>query len=268
MKYCRFKLNDETHYGSVEDRGGELWIAALAPAPAEDLAYRLALEEAPAENFKPLPLSAAELMPPVTPSKIVCVGRNYRAHVRELGNEMPTEPLIFLKPPSSLLAPGGVIRMPAVSKRVDFEGELAVVIGRRARNLKPGAKWRDVVRGFTLANDVTARDLQNKDDQWTRAKGFDTFCPIGPIVSDELDLDAGLSIETRLNGEVRQHASTLDFIFSLPELLVFITSVFTLEPGDLLLTGTPSGIAPLSAGDRVEVSIPDLGVLLNTVGAG
>ena len=121
------------------------------------------------------------------------------------------------------------------------------------------------MRGFTLANDVTARDLQNKDDQWTRAKGFDTFCPIGPIVSDELDLDAGLNLETRLNGEIRQHASTLDFIFSLPELLVFITSVFALEPGDLLLTGTPSGIAPLSPGDRVEVSIPGLGTLVNTV---
>jgi 2-keto-4-pentenoate hydratase/2-oxohepta-3-ene-1,7-dioic acid hydratase in catechol pathway len=269
MKYCRFNLDDQTHYGSVEDRNGELWITDVAPAPAEDLAYRLALQEADAASidFAPMPLSAAELLPPVTPSKIVCVGRNYRAHVRELGNEMPTEPLIFLKPPSSLLAPGGAVRLPAVSARVDFEGELAVVIGRRARNLKPGAPWRDVVRGFTLANDVTARDLQNKDDQWTRAKGFDTFCPIGPIVSDELDLDAGLNLETRLNGDVRQHASTLDFIFSLPELLAFITSVFTLEPGDLLLTGTPSGVAPLSPGDRVEVSIPGLGVLANPVEA-
>jgi len=267
MKYCRFSINNQTHYGSVEDRSGELWISALAPAPAEDLAYRLALEESDTGNFDfaPMLLSAANLLPPVTPSKIVCVGRNYRAHVREMGSEIPTEPLIFLKPPSSLLAPGGVIHMPAVSGRVDFEGELAVVIGRRARNLKPDANWRDVVRGFTLANDVTARDLQNKDGQWTRAKGFDTFCPIGPIVSDELDLDAGLTIETHLNGERRQHASTLDFIFSLRELLAYITSVFTLEPGDLLLTGTPSGIAPLFAGDRVEVSISGLGVLVNTV---
>ncbi len=267
MKYCRFSLNGRTHYGSVEDRNGKLWISDLAPAPAEDLAYRLTLEEADAANFDfaPMPLSAALLLPPVTPSKIVCVGRNYRAHVRELGHEMPTEPLIFFKPPSSLLAPGGAVRLPAISERVDFEGELAVVIGRRARNLKSGANWRDVVRGFTLANDVTARDLQNKDDQWTRAKGFDTFCPIGPIVSDEVDLDAGLNLETRLNGEVHQHASTLDFIFSLPELLAFITSVFTLEPGDLLLTGTPSGVAPLKAGDRVEVSVPGLGILANPV---
>ncbi len=267
MKYCRFLLDDQIHYGAVEDRDGEPWIVDLARAPEEDLAFHLIHGRATALGlgFEPLALSTASLLPAVSPSKIVCVGRNYRAHVRELGNEMPVEPLIFFKPPSSLLAPGGVIRMPAVSERVDFEGELAVVIGRRARNLKPGAPWRDVVRGFTLANDVTARDLQNKDDQWTRAKGFDTFCPIGPIVSDELDLDAGLNLETRLNGEIRQHASTLDFIFSLPELLVFITSVFALEPGDLLLTGTPSGIAPLSPGDRVEVSIPGLGTLVNTV---
>ena len=245
MKYCRFILDGQTHYGTVEDRNGELWITGPAPAPDEDLAYKLQ-SPGSASSFSPMPLSAAQLPPPVTPSKIVCVGRNYRAHVRELGNEMPTEPLIFLKPPSSLLATGGAIRMPAISQRIDFEGELAVVIGRRARHLKPDANWRDVVRGFTLANDVTARDLQNKDGQWTRAKGFDTFCPIGPIVSNELDLDAGLNLETHLNGEVRQHASTLDFIFSLRELLAFITSVFTLEPGDLLLTRTPSGIAPLS----------------------
>lgn len=267
MKYCRFNLNGQTHYGLVEDRKSELWITNLIEAPGEDLAFCLKHGRSPALGLKPMPLSAAELLPPVTPSKIVCVGRNYRAHVRELGNEMPTEPLIFFKPPSSLLAPGGAVLLPAISKRVDFEGELAVVIGRRARNLKPGANWRDVVRGFTLANDVTARDLQKKEEQWTRAKGFDTFCPIGPIVSDELDLDAGLNLETRLNGEVRQHSSTLDFIFSLPELLAFITSAFTLEPGDLLLTGTPSGVAPLSPGDRIEVSIPGLGVLANTVEA-
>jgi len=266
MKYCRFLLNGQTQYGAVEDRNGEPWITGPAAAPEEDLTFRLQRSSA-APSFAPMPLSTASLLPPVTPSKIVCVGRNYRAHVRELGHEMPTEPLIFFKPPSSLLNPGGVIRLPGISQRVDFEGELAVVIGRRAHNLKPDAGWRGVVRGFTLANDVTARDLQNKDDQWTRAKGFDTFCPIGPIVSDELDLDAGLTLETRLNGDVRQHSSTLDFIFPLAELLAFITSAFTLEPGDLLLTGTPSGVAPLAPGDRVEVSIPGLGVLANTVDA-
>ena len=129
------------------------------------------------------------LLPPVTPSKIICVGRNYRDHAKELGNEVPAEPLLFFKPPSSLLAPGGVVRMPAASARVDFEGELALVIGRRTTKLAPGPNWRSVIRGYTLANDVTARDLQKKDAQWTRAKGFDTFCPVGPIVSDELDPD-------------------------------------------------------------------------------
>ena len=263
MKFCRFSLNGLTKYGTVEDRNGEFWISGPAPAPDEDLAFKLQ-SASPASSFSPMPLSAAQLLPPVTPSKIVCVGRNYRAHVRELGNEMPTEPLIFLKPPSSLLEPGGVIRMPAVSQRVDFEGELAVVIGRRARNLKPDANWRDVVRGFTLANDVTARDLQNKDDQWTRAKGFDTFCPVGPWVSEEVDPAAGLTLETRVNGELRQHGSTLDFIFSIPRLLAYITAAFTLEAGDLVLTGTPAGIGPLKAGDLVEVTIPGLGVLANT----
>jgi 2-keto-4-pentenoate hydratase/2-oxohepta-3-ene-1,7-dioic acid hydratase in catechol pathway len=269
MKYCRFLLNDQIHYGAVEDVGGELWIAGPAPAPAEDLAYRLALEQGEVKNFdfQPMPLYAADLLPPVTPSKIVCVGRNYREHARELGNEIPAEPLLFFKPPSSLLASGRGIRLPALSTRVDFEGELALVIARRVRKLLPEHRWRDVVRGFTLANDVSARDLQKKDVQWTRAKGFDTFCPVGPLVSDELDLDAGLMIETRLNGELRQRGSTLDFIFPVPELLSAITAVITLEPGDLVLTGTPSGVGPLSVSDRVEVSLAGLGVLSNPVEA-
>jgi len=193
------------------------------------------------------------------------VGRNYRDHAKELGNEAPTEPLLFFKPTSSLLKPGGVVRLPAASARVDFEGELALVIGQRAHKLTPDADWRKAVRGYTLANDVTARDLQKKDGQWTRAKGFDTFCPVGPMVSDELNPEAGLTIETRVNGELRQHGSTLDFIFSIPALLSYITAAITLEPGDLVLTGTPSGVGPLAAGDRVEVSIPGLGVLANTV---
>ena len=269
MKYCRFLHDGQTYYGAVEDRAGELWIADLAEAPEEDLAFRL--EHAGAISlslgFEPMPLSAADLLPPVTPSKIICVGRNYREHARELGNEIPAEPLLFFKPPSSLLKPGGAVRLPALSSRVDFEGELALVIGRRVRKLAPDADWRQVVRGFTLANDISARDLQKKDAQWTRAKGFDTFGPVGPIVSDELDLDAGLTIETRLNGELRQHASTLDFIFPIPVLLSAITAAFTLEPGDLILTGTPSGVGPLAPGDRVEVTIAGLGVLSNTVEA-
>jgi len=153
--------------------------------------------------------------------------------------------------------------MPAVSARVDYEGELALVMGLRTRNLKE-EDWRSAVRGYTLANDVTARDLQNKDGQWTRAKGFDTFCPIGPVVSDELDPESGLTLETRVNGDLRQHGSTLDFIFPIPKLLAYITAAMTLEPGDLVLTGTPAGVGPLKAGDKVEISIPGLGVLANT----
>ena len=268
MKYCRFLLDNQTHYGAVEDRGGEPWIVGLARAPKEDMAFRMEHRRATSWSFsfEPMPLSAAVLLPPVTPSKIVCVGRNYRAHIKELGHELPTEPLIFLKPPSSLLKPGGVVRMPVASARVDFEGELVLVIGRRVRKLKE-EEWRSAIRGYTLANDVTARDLQDKDGQWTRAKGFDTFCPVGPIVSDELDTEVGLTLETRVNGEMRQHSSTLDFIFPIPRLLAHITATMTLEVGDLVLTGTPSGVGPLKAGDRVEVTIPGLGVLANTVEA-
>jgi 2-keto-4-pentenoate hydratase/2-oxohepta-3-ene-1,7-dioic acid hydratase in catechol pathway len=274
MKYCRFLLDDRIHYGTIQENGGELWISGAAPAPAEDMEYRLALEQSNGQNqgvrfdFEPMPLSVANLLPPVTPSKIVCVGRNYREHVRELGNEVPVDPLLFFKPPSSLLRPGGTIVLPRLSERVDFEGELALVIGRRTRGFPRDGNWRDVVRGLTLANDISARDLQKKDGQWARAKGFDTFCPVGPVVSDELDLDAGLKLETRLNGDLRQTGSTGDFIFAVPELLSAITAAMTLEPGDLVLTGTPAGVGALAPGDRVEVSMAGLGTLTNFVEMG
>ena len=271
MQYCRFLIDNQPHYGVVENRSGEFWIVDLAPAPEEDLAFRLAHSRAaapavdvPGLAFEPIPLSAATLLAPVPPSKIICVGRNYRDHAKELGNEVPAEPLLFFKPPSSLLAPGGVVRMPAVAERVDFEGELALIIAKRISKLSADADWCAVVRGYTIANDVTARDLQKKDGQWTRAKGFDTFCPVGPIVSDQVDPEAGLTVETRVNGELRQHGSTLDFIFSIPELLRYISAAITLEPGDLILTGTPAGVGPLQPGDQVEVSIPGLGALANT----
>ncbi|MGA8669512.1 MAG: fumarylacetoacetate hydrolase family protein [Terracidiphilus sp.] len=277
MKYCRFVFEGDPHYGRVEERGGEMWIVDLAEAPEEDLAYRVAharlmvarglVKDLASFDFEPMPLSAAKLLAPVTPSKIVCVGRNYRDHAQELGNEVPAEPLLFFKPPSSLLEPGGVVEMPAASERVDYEGELALVMGRQATKMKTDENWRTFVRGYTLANDVTARDLQKKDGQWTRAKGFDTFCPVGPVVSDEIDPEAGLAIETRVNGEVRQHGSTGDFIFSIPELLRYITAAITLEPGDLVLTGTPAGVGPVAAGDRVEVTAKGLGVLSNTFSA-
>jgi 2-keto-4-pentenoate hydratase/2-oxohepta-3-ene-1,7-dioic acid hydratase in catechol pathway len=269
MKYCRFSLANQIHYGAVEERKGELWITGPAPAPQEDLRFRLTVEQAAAESFdfEPMPISEASLMVPVTPSKIICVGRNYRDHAKELGNEVPVEPLLFFKPPSSLLNPGGTVRLPAASARVDFEGELALVIGKRVHKLKPEDDWRGVIRGYTLANDVSARDLQKKDAQWARAKGFDTFCPLGPLVSDEVDPMAGVTIETRVNGELRQQASTLDFIFSIPALLSYITAAFTLEPGDVILTGTPAGVGQLKAGDQVEVSIAGLGTLTHSVGA-
>jgi 2-keto-4-pentenoate hydratase/2-oxohepta-3-ene-1,7-dioic acid hydratase in catechol pathway len=267
MKYCRFHFENQTLYGAVETRGGELWIVDLVNGPEEDLAYKLAHANAASWSFdfEPLPLSAAKLLPPVTPSKIICVGRNYRDHAKELGNEVPAEPLLFFKPPSSLLAPGGLVRMPAAATRVDFEGELALVVGRRACKLAADADWRKFVRGCTLANDVTARDLQKKDGQWTRAKGFDSFCPVGPFVSDEINPEEGLTLETRVNGELRQHGSTRDFIFPIPALLSYITAAITLEPGDLVLTGTPAGVGPLASGDRVDVSVDGLGVLSNTL---
>ena len=277
MKYCRFLFEGRVHYGAVEERCGELWIVDLRGAPEEDTAFHLAGARAlPTEalvsdptgfDFEPMALSAAALLAPVTPQKIICVGRNYRDHAKELGNEVPAEPLLFFKPVSSLLAPGGVVRMPKASARVDFEGELALVMGRRASKVKADEDWRGYVRGYTVANDVTARDLQKKDGQWTRAKGFDTFCPVGPFVSDEVDPGSGLTVETRVNGELRQHGSTKDFIFSIPELLRYITAAITLEPGDLLLTGTPAGVGALAAGDRVEVAIDGLGVLENSFAA-
>lgn len=198
-----------------------------------------------------------------TPSKIVAVGRNYADHAKELGNEAPAEPIIFLKPPSTILAPGGTIVRPTQSQRVDFEGELAIVIGKRARNIARG-DWRSVVLGFTCANDVTARDLQKKDVQFTRAKSFDTFCPLGPHIETELD-PSDLAITTRVNGAVKQNGRTSMMVFDCGTIIEFITSVMTLEEGDVILTGTPAGVGPLVAGDTVEVEIEGIGTLRNVV---
>jgi 2-keto-4-pentenoate hydratase/2-oxohepta-3-ene-1,7-dioic acid hydratase in catechol pathway len=257
MKYCRFEDADGPRYGLVEQRYGELWVTETLASPWA--------AEADSDGFIAKRVAELSLLAPIEPSKIVCVGRNYRDHAAELGNAVPTEPLLFFKPPSSLLGHGGVVRMPGVSERVDFEGELAVVIGRRARNLKATDDVNSYILGFTLANDVTARDLQKKDGQWTRAKGFDTFCPVGPVVDTEFSIDLPQTIETYVNGERRQHGSTADFIFGLPELLEYITAAMTLEPGDLLLTGTPAGVGPLAAGDRVEVRMSGLATLTNLV---
>jgi 2-keto-4-pentenoate hydratase/2-oxohepta-3-ene-1,7-dioic acid hydratase in catechol pathway len=258
MKYCRFLTDDGPKFGSVQQLDGEWWITELAESP-----WQTGDPEALA--LPPVRLSQVELLAPVAPSKIVCVGRNYRDHAKELGNEVPTEPLLFFKPPSSLLAPGAPILLPAISQRVDFEGELAIIIGKRARKVRRGEDIRPYIHGLTLANDVTARDLQKREGQWTRGKGFDTFCPVGPFVETGVDPLTPLTITTRVNGELRQQGNTSDFIFSLPELLEYITAAMTLEAGDLLLTGTPAGVGPLAAGDVVEVSIPQIGQLSNPV---
>lgn len=188
-----------------------------------------------------------------TPSKIVCVGRNYRAHAKELGNEVPKEPLIFFKPPSSIVRNGEAIVLPAVSSQVEFEGEIGIVIGRRLRNATEDEAVSGI-RGMLALNDVTARDLQKSDGQWARAKGFDTFCAIGDEVPVPADL-ASIQVLTRVNGEERQRAHASDMVFSIPVLLRYISAIMTLEPGDLIATGTPSGVGPLAYGDVVEVEV-------------
>ena len=211
------------------------------------------------------PLNRVRLLPAVSPSKIVCVGRNYAEHAKELGNEVPQEPLIFLKPPSSLNAHGAPVIYPELSHRVDFEGELGVVIGRRAHKIR-AADYGKYVAGYTIVNDVTARDLQKKDGQWTRGKGFDTFCPVGPwwVPKEEVDFDS-LSVITRVNGEVRQEAPVAHMLFSVGVILEFISQFMTLEPGDLVATGTPPGVGPVNPGDRVQVEIPGIGILENPI---
>lgn len=263
MKYCRFQLDSQTHYGLVEQVSGQDAIVRIFLAPPEESAGDL--ESLRTRRIEPLPLEQAVLLPPVRPSKIVCVGRNYRDHAAELGNEVPQEPLLFFKPPSSLLAPGATILRPKVSERTDYEGELGVVIAKRCHKLPDGEDTRPYILGYTCVNDFTARDLQNKDGQWARAKGFDTFCPVGPVVAEGLDPWGGVQVETRVNGEVRQSGNTRDFIFSLGVVLRYISQVMTLEPGDLISTGTPKGVGPVNAGDVIEVSVEGIGILRNPV---
>jgi 2-keto-4-pentenoate hydratase/2-oxohepta-3-ene-1,7-dioic acid hydratase in catechol pathway len=202
---------------------------------------------------------------PVRPSKIIGIGRNYLEHARELGNEMPAVPIIFFKPPTSLIGSGDVIRLPSVSTRVEFEAEIGVVIERRLRNADPVAAER-AIGGYTCVNDVTCRDLQKTDGQWGRAKGFDTFCPVGPRVATGLDWRK-LELTCRVNGTQRQRGRATDMHFSIPELVSFVSGIMTLEPGDLIATGTPAGTAPLQDGDLVEIEIPGVGVLSNPVRA-
>ena len=202
-------------------------------------------------------------MPNLDPSKIVCVGRNYAAHARELGNEVPKEPLIFLKPTSSIIRDGESIRLPTVSNQVEYEGEIGVLIGARLRRATR-EEAHHAIGGIFAANDVTARDLQKSDGQWTRAKGFDTFCAVGEVGPVPADLDS-LSVTTRVNGAVRQQGSATEMVFDLPAILMYVSGIMTLEPGDLVLTGTPEGVGTLSEGDVVEIEVPGVSRVSNPV---
>jgi len=263
MRYCRFDLNGSAHYGFIEAVAGRDAITRLflrAPQQSDG-----DLEGLPSRRMDHIPFAEAKLLAPVQPSKIVCVGRNYREHAAELGHEVPQEPLLFFKPLSALLAPGATILRPRVSQRTDYEGELGVVIARRCHKIAESEDVRPCILGYTCVDDFTARDLQNTDSQWTRAKGFDTFCPVGPLVTDELDPWGGVQVETRVNGELRQSGNTRDFIFALDVVIRYISQIMTLEPGDLIATGTPKGVGPAVAGDVIEVVVEGIGVLRNAV---
>ena len=260
MRFCRFQIDDVIRYGLIEETNGQDVIRRVIgelPIGASDFDR--------GEQVG-IPLASIPLLAPVCPSKIVCIGRNYREHAQELNHPIPSEPLIFLKPPSSVLVPGGTILRPtSLSQRVDHEGELGVVIGKRCHGLREGDDVRGFVLGYTCVNDVTARDLQNRDGQWSRAKGFDTFCPIGPIAVSGLDTWKGVRVQTRVNRQLRQDGTTADFLFSLDVMVRFISQVITLLPGDVIATGTPAGVGPLRAGDTVEVTVEGVGTLSNPV---
>jgi len=247
----------------INDHGESVWALL-----EDDQVYRL--EGHPYSDGSPGArigtLETVTLLPPVCPTKVLCVGRNYVAHAAEHGAEVPAEPLLFLKPPSSVIGPGEAIIVPALSQRVEHEAELAVVIGKRCRNVTAEEAW-DYVLGITCSNDVTARDLQRKDGQWTRGKGFDTFCPVGPwIVTGLHEADiADLGVICRVNGEVRQQGRTSQMVFPANTLIAYAASVMTLEPGDIFLTGTPAGVGPLIPGDVVDVEIESVGILRNPV---
>jgi len=222
--------------------------------------------ENPVPSGDEIPLDDVRLLAPILPSKIVAVGKNYQAHAAEFGQEVPDEPLLFLKPSTAVIGPGDPIPLLPISRRVDFEGELAVVIGRIARHVaaEDASKY---ILGYTCGNDVTLRDLQRMDDQWARAKGFDGSCPLGPWIETELDPN-DTKIETRLNGEVRQSGRTADMVYGVATLVAYITEFMTMLPGDVIMTGTPEGVGKLSPGDRVEVEIEGVGTLANPVAAG
>ena len=251
MKIARFSTGGDPRFGILD--GDELVVLRGDPmfAGFDTLDERV-------------PLAEVKLLAPVIPrSKVVAVGRNYRAHAAEFGNEVPVEPMLFFKPNTSVIGPGDAIVLPRQSERVEFEGELAVVIGRIARNVT-AQNAADVIFGFTVANDVTARDLQKKDGQWARAKGFDSFCPLGPVIETEFAV-ADQAIRTTVNGDLRQDGTLADLVHSVPAIIEFASAAFTLLPGDVILTGTPAGVGPIVSGDVVEVTVEGIGTLRNPV---
>jgi len=256
MKLLRFQQGGHIRYGEVEGDYGDT-IYELLRTPFSGI-------ERQGNSYA---VQQIEILPPVNPQKIIAVGLNYRDHAEELSMPIPEEPLIFMKPPSSLLANSGEIIYPAISRQVDYEGELALICKTQCRNVFPHEASSHIL-GYTCANDVTARDLQNKDGQWTRAKSFDTFCPLGPFIETDINLD-DLTINTHVNGQIRQSSAATNMIFSPAEILSFVSRVMTLYPGDIILTGTPPGVGELHPGDRVEVEIIGeeiaVGLLYNTV---
>ena len=262
MRIARFTTGDDPRYGIVTGDIDDLGI------PDEDSVITALAGDPLYVGLQPtdeqVRLADARLLSPVLPrSKVVGIGRNYAAHAAEMGSDLPDEPLMFLKPNTSVIGPGDPIFYPRQTENLHYEGELAVVIGRICRDV-PAEKYADVVHGYTVGNDVTARDLQRKDGQFTRAKGFDSFCPLGPWIETELDV-SDLRVQTFLNGEVRQDGRTSDLIFDVPTLIAHVTSVMTLLPGDVILTGTPEGVGPMEAGDEVEISVQGIGNLTNKV---
>jgi 2-keto-4-pentenoate hydratase/2-oxohepta-3-ene-1,7-dioic acid hydratase in catechol pathway len=249
MKIVRLSQDKKVRYGVINGNS----VRILQGTPYRGIKY----------SGDELPLNSVKLLAPSLPSKIVCLGLNYVLHAAEGNFKLPSEPLIFLKPPTSLIGHEDNIIYPRMSERVDYEGELAVIIGKKASHISP-ENALDYVLGFTCFNDVTARDLQSKDGQWTRAKGFDTFSAVGPCIETELNY-SDCPVETYLNGEVKQQGTTRDMIFPIPGVISFISQVMTLLPGDVIATGTPSGIGPMQAGDKVEVKIAPIGTLRNYV---
>ena len=262
MRIARFTTGDDPRFGIVTGDVDDYGI------PDEDSVITALVGDPLYVGLQPtdeqVRLSDARLLSPVLPrSKVVGIGRNYAAHAAEMGSDLPDEPLMFLKPNTSVVGPGDPIFYPLQTEELHYEGELAVVIGRICRDV-PKEKYADVVHGYTVGNDVTARDLQRKDGQFTRAKGFDSFCPLGPWVETDLDV-SDVRVQTYLNGDVKQDGRTSDLIFDVPTLIAFVTSVMTLLPGDVILTGTPEGVGPMNVGDEVEVSIQGIGNLTNRV---